>query len=110
MDFFLNSNFQPFERTSNYIYVSSVNSTKFVCSGCCQNHVSHGLVSNQYLIMFRQVVFRQSVYIPVLPARLIEMLQAPMPFLIGVPKQLLHQAVSLIALNFFHLIDIEEFW
>ena len=39
-------------------------------------------------------VFRQYLFIPVLPHCLQDMLQAPMPFLIGVPKQVVNTNVS----------------
>lgn len=49
----------------------------------------------------------QSVFIPVLPSQLADMLMAPMPFLIGVPKQVL-QASNMRDLGDVVIVDLEE--
>lgn len=43
--------------------------------------------------MYFNVYFRQSVFITILPESLVDMVMAPMPYLIGVPKTVLENAV-----------------
>ncbi|CAG9535478.1 unnamed protein product [Cercopithifilaria johnstoni] len=49
----------------------------------------------------------QNLFIPVLPVGLIDMLMAPMPYLIGVPKRIL-QSVKQLELGDVMVIDLEE--
>ncbi|KAM3725790.1 DENN domain-containing protein 1B [Dirofilaria immitis] len=49
----------------------------------------------------------QNLFIPVLPAGLVDMLMAPMPYLIGVPKKIL-QSVKQLELGDVMVIDLEE--
>uniref|UniRef100_A0A0R3RYM2 UDENN domain-containing protein n=1 Tax=Elaeophora elaphi TaxID=1147741 RepID=A0A0R3RYM2_9BILA len=49
----------------------------------------------------------QNLFIPVLPAGLVDMLMAPMPYLIGVPKRIL-QSVKQLELGDVMVIDLEE--
>ncbi|PAV81177.1 hypothetical protein WR25_14544 [Diploscapter pachys] len=52
-------------------------------------------------------MYWQSIFIPVLPHRLLEMVQAPMPFLIGVPKQVM-QSSEIKELGDVAVVDFEE--
>ncbi|VDP11781.1 unnamed protein product [Onchocerca flexuosa] len=49
----------------------------------------------------------QNLFIPVLPAGLIDMLMAPMPYIIGVPKKIL-QSMKQLELDDVMVIDLEE--
>ncbi|KAL3982661.1 DENN (AEX-3) domain family protein [Acanthocheilonema viteae] len=49
----------------------------------------------------------QNLFIPVLPAGLVDMLMAPMPYLVGVPKRIL-QAMKQLELGDVMVIDLEE--
>ncbi|CAB3399499.1 unnamed protein product [Caenorhabditis bovis] len=49
----------------------------------------------------------QSVFIPVLPASLVDMIMAPMPYLIGVPKQII-EAAKLKDIGDVVIIDVDE--
>ncbi|VDK67089.1 unnamed protein product [Onchocerca ochengi] len=49
----------------------------------------------------------QNLFIPVLPAGLVDMLMAPMPYLIGVPKKIL-QSMKQLELDDVMVIDLEE--